>query len=136
MVLLLVLFAASSLVINEVCYDPPGPDGGAEFVEIFNPASRTVPLDGARLEFANGCVANLSASRVSYSEAPNRRMHLWSNRGYAAIDFGNRSVNVVPFDEVLMTNPTQLPFRGNQPGIEIFVFGMAIVALLLFVGFM
>ena len=54
MVLLLGLVAASSLVINEVCYDPPGADGGAEFVEIFNPAGEAVPLDGARLEFANG----------------------------------------------------------------------------------
>ncbi len=49
----------------------------------------------ARLEFADGCVANLSASRVSYSEAPNRRMHLWSAEGFAAIDFGDRSVRVV-----------------------------------------
>ena len=54
MVLLLGLIVASSLVINEVCYDPPGADGGAEFVEIFNPAAETVPLHGARLEFANG----------------------------------------------------------------------------------
>ena len=54
MVLLLGLLAASSLVINEVYYDPPGPDGGAEFVEIFNPAGETVSLAGARLEFANG----------------------------------------------------------------------------------
>jgi predicted dehydrogenase len=49
----------------------------------------------ARLEFGDGCVANLSASRISYSAAPNRRMHLWSARGFAAIDFGNRSVSVV-----------------------------------------
>ena len=49
----------------------------------------------ARLEFADGCVANLSASRVSYSTSPNRCMHLWSAEGFAAIDFGNRTVNVV-----------------------------------------
>lgn len=49
----------------------------------------------ARLEFADGCVANLSASRVSFSEAPNRRMHLWSAEGFAEIDFGKRSVKVV-----------------------------------------
>jgi predicted dehydrogenase len=49
----------------------------------------------ARLEFADGTVANLSASRVSYSPAPNRRMHLWSDRGFAAIDFGNRALAVV-----------------------------------------
>ena len=49
----------------------------------------------ARLEFADGCVANLSALRVSYSDAPHRRMHLWSDEGFAAIDFGNRTVQVV-----------------------------------------
>jgi predicted dehydrogenase len=55
----------------------------------------------ARLEFADGCVANLSASRVSFSEAPNRRMHLWSPEGFAEIDFGRRSVKVVtPCDAV------------------------------------
>jgi predicted dehydrogenase len=55
----------------------------------------------ARLEFADGCVANLSASRVSYSEAPNRRMNLWSAQGFAAIDFGDRSVRVVtPSEQV------------------------------------
>ena len=49
----------------------------------------------ARLEFADGCVANLSASRVSFSEAPNRRMHLWSAEGFAEIDFGKRGVKIV-----------------------------------------
>jgi predicted dehydrogenase len=55
----------------------------------------------ARLEFGDGCVANLSASRVSYSATPNRRMHLWSTRGFAAIDFGDRSVNVVTPSEII-----------------------------------
>ncbi len=49
----------------------------------------------ARLEFASGAVANLSASRISYSENPNRRMQLWSVDGFAAIDFGQREVQVV-----------------------------------------
>jgi predicted dehydrogenase len=49
----------------------------------------------ARLEFAGGAVANLSASRLSFSAAPNRRMHLWSQRGFAHIDFGNKSLHVV-----------------------------------------
>ncbi len=49
----------------------------------------------ARLEFADGSVANLSASRVSYSTAPHRRMHLWSDEGFAAIDFGDRTLHVV-----------------------------------------
>ena len=47
----------------------------------------------ARLEFANGCVANLSASRVS--RATIRRMQIWSDTGYAEVDFGNRAARVV-----------------------------------------
>jgi predicted dehydrogenase len=49
----------------------------------------------ARLEFADGSVANLNASRCSYSQAPLRRMHLWSADGFAAIDFGNRAATLV-----------------------------------------
>jgi predicted dehydrogenase len=55
----------------------------------------------ARLDFADGTVANLAASRVSYSGAPNRQMHLWSERGFAAIDFGNRTLHVVTPSEAV-----------------------------------
>ena len=56
----------------------------------------------ARLEFANGCVANLSASRVSFSPAPKRQMQIWSEQGFAALDFGNRTASLVsPCDAVL-----------------------------------
>ncbi len=56
----------------------------------------------ARLEFSDGCVANLSASRVSFTAAPRRQMQLWSERGFAAIDFGTRTANVVhPCEAVL-----------------------------------
>jgi predicted dehydrogenase len=61
------------------------------------------PLDAAqaRLEFSDGAVANLSASRVSYSPAPTRRMHVWGSDAFAAIDFGNRTASVVqPCDDV------------------------------------
>lgn len=44
----------SALVLNEICYDPPGADGGAEFVELWNPGMAPVSLAGVRLEFANG----------------------------------------------------------------------------------
>ena len=39
----------------------------------------------ARLAFDNGCVAVLSASRVSYQSE--RRMQIWSRWGFAALDF-------------------------------------------------
>lgn len=47
----------------------------------------------ARLEFESGCVANLSASRVSDGQV--RRMQVWSAAGYADIDFAARDVKFV-----------------------------------------
>lgn len=48
------IWAFAALVINEVCYDPPGADGGAEFVELWSTGPGIVDLAGVRLEFANG----------------------------------------------------------------------------------
>jgi predicted dehydrogenase len=54
----------------------------------------------ARLEFANGCVANLSASRVSFK--PLRVMQVWSERGCVSLDFATRcAVTVHPVSEIL-----------------------------------
>ncbi len=48
---------AAELLLNEVLYDPPGADGGAEFVELLNVGAETADLAGVRLEFANGAAA-------------------------------------------------------------------------------
>lgn len=53
----------------------------------------------ARVTFASGCVAALSASRVA--RQPARRMQVWSPSGYAAVDFADRSAALVrPSPEV------------------------------------
>jgi predicted dehydrogenase len=53
----------------------------------------------ARLEFDNGCVVNLSASRVSYQST--RQMQVWSARGFAQLDFATRCATLVePIDMV------------------------------------
>jgi predicted dehydrogenase len=57
-------------------------------------------LAHARLEFESGCVANLSASRVSFETA--RRMQIWSPRAYANVDFGARTTTVVQPSEALL----------------------------------
>ena len=64
----------------------------------------------ARLEFANGCVANLSASRVSYTTAPQRQMQVWSEQGFVAIDFGTRSANAVRPSEAVRRR--EFDYRG------------------------
>jgi predicted dehydrogenase len=53
----------------------------------------------AHLEFADGCVASVSASRVS--AAPARRMHLWGAEGYASLDFARRRLTLVQPSEQL-----------------------------------
>ena len=61
----------------------------------------------ARLEFANGCVANLSASRTSF--VANRSMHIFSQQGFFGLDFASGAVKtVLPSDEV----------RQGQHGFE------------------
>lgn len=47
----------------------------------------------ARLTFANGCVAEVTASRAS--ARPQRHMHIWGPEGYAALDFAKRQVALV-----------------------------------------
>ena len=54
----------------------------------------------ARLEFQCGCVATLSASRVSYEAV--RRMSVWTPRAFAAVDFAARTSTLVRPDAALV----------------------------------
>jgi predicted dehydrogenase len=47
-----------------------------------------IDIANARLEFANGCVANVTSSRVSVKSE--RRMRIFQPHGYASVDFQNR----------------------------------------------
>ncbi len=54
----------------------------------------------ARVEFDNGTVANLTASRASYAAL--RKMRIWSTEGYASLDFAARTATLVqPSDQFL-----------------------------------
>ena len=57
-------------------------------------------LAHARLEFANGCVANLSASRVSFQ--PQRTLNVYADRAFAALDFTAGTAKIVRPDERLL----------------------------------
>lgn len=52
-----------------------------------------------RLHFADGCVAEVTASRAS--PAPARRMNVWAPEGYARVDFAKRSLALVQPSEPL-----------------------------------
>ena len=77
-------------------------------------------IANARLEFENGCVASLSASRVSYENV--RRMHAWSADGFAAIDFAARTLTTVHPSETLLNRqfdigqltPQQLDYQRTH----------------------
>src|SRR5207302_1282073 len=56
-------------------------------------------IANARLLFANGCVANVTASRVSC--APQRKMRIWSPEGYASVDFAKRCLTLIQPSEEL-----------------------------------
>ncbi|MBM3998763.1 MAG: Gfo/Idh/MocA family oxidoreductase [Planctomycetes bacterium] len=47
----------------------------------------------ARITFANGCVANLSASRLSLTSE--RRMRFFSRDAYVAVDFGQKTARAI-----------------------------------------
>ncbi len=71
-------------------------------------------IANARVEFDDGCVANLSASRVSYVAA--RKLRLWGAEGYATLDFATRQGTLVHPSEQLRQG--QLDLAGldlSQP---------------------
>jgi predicted dehydrogenase len=54
--------------------------------------THSVDIANARLTFANGCVANLTASRVSPQSV--RKLRLFQPDGYFSIDFQSQSVTI------------------------------------------
>jgi predicted dehydrogenase len=54
----------------------------------------------ARLTFSCGCVASLSASRISHEAV--RKMQVWAARAYANIDFAARTTTLVRPSETLL----------------------------------
>jgi predicted dehydrogenase len=51
----------------------------------------------ARLEFENGCIAHVTASRIT--RHPKRRLRVWAPEGYAGIDFVTRKLTLVQQSE-------------------------------------
>ena len=54
--------------------------------------SDSVDIANARIQFANGCVANVTASRISQRKM--RKMRLFQKSGYIAIDFSEGTAEV------------------------------------------
>lgn len=58
----------------------------------------------SRLEFEDGTVVDLSASRIS--QQPSRRLRLWSPDGYASVDFSTRQTTILRPTEALRRGET------------------------------
>jgi predicted dehydrogenase len=54
--------------------------------------TESTDIANARLEFENGCVANVTASRVSAKTE--RKMRIFQNDAYISVDFHNRVLNI------------------------------------------
>jgi predicted dehydrogenase len=70
----------------------------------------------ARLAFKNGCIADLTASRVH--PAVRRRMDIWSRSGSVSVDFGAREVVCYRPSETLLYGTSPLD-RAREPGADI-----------------
>ncbi|MCG8585511.1 MAG: Gfo/Idh/MocA family oxidoreductase, partial [Pirellulales bacterium] len=54
-----------------------------------------------RIKFANGCIAELTASRASYESR--RSMQVWTARGFTEVDFATNSAKIVEPSEAVAT---------------------------------
>lgn len=64
--------------------------------------SETADIANARIEFDNGCVANLTASRISLKKM--RKMRLFQRDAYIGIDFLEKKTEVIRMKEPGMQN--------------------------------
>ena len=67
-------------------------------------ASKTPDIASARIEFSNGCVANLTASRFSMKKM--RKSRFFQKNAYVAVDFLKKNFEVIQMKDI--TNPDPL----------------------------
>ncbi len=85
--------------------------------------TKLVDIANARLEFENGTIANVTASRVSQSAT--RKFRVFQQNQYLSIDFGSGDVNLTtktggdwPLDLSTVTDPKQLPLELEHWSLE------------------
>ena len=74
----------------------------------------TEDIANARLEFQNGCVANITSSRIS--DKAMRKIRLFSDEGYASIDTGEKSARFYKTTPQLAEALSRLP-KDREPSI-------------------
>jgi predicted dehydrogenase len=66
--------------------------------------SHNIDIANARLKFQNGCVANVTASRISLKKM--RKMRIFQNNAYISIDFSTNK------SEIFRLTDETIPFEG------------------------
>ncbi len=64
-----------------------------------NVLSKTEDIANARLQFENGCVANLSASRLSLKKA--REIRIFQDNAYLSLDFMNQAGHLIKKTDII-----------------------------------
>ncbi|GBL27725.1 hypothetical protein EMGBS8_16730 [Verrucomicrobiota bacterium] len=77
--------------------------------------TKTEDIANARLAFRNGCVANLSASRVSQKK--NREIRVFQTGGYASIDFMGQKGHTVRVDRRSKAASPRKRFPSRRPSL-------------------
>ena len=87
-----------------------------------------IDIANARIEFANGCVANLTASRTSTASL--RRLRVFQHHEYISVDFGDRRVGISRRREALVEGeePIDTETLQQPPGDALMTEIMAFVA--------
>jgi predicted dehydrogenase len=75
--------------------------------------SRKVDIANVRLQFPGGCVANLTASRVSTERV--RKLRLFQPRQYISLDYTRQDGAVFTVDEKRNIFPSRLPVVRKEP---------------------
>lgn len=81
----------------------PVVDVKATGLTVFGPHEDIVET---RLTFANGCVANLTASRASFN--PSRHMEVFSDAGFVGVDFTSRMVKSIVADDIVKSGVSEV----------------------------
>ncbi|MEO7177135.1 MAG: Gfo/Idh/MocA family oxidoreductase, partial [Saprospiraceae bacterium] len=70
---------------------------GSEVVKVHasgvSVVSETEDICNARIEFANGCIANITASRISFKKM--RKMRLFQKNAYISLDFLEKEAQII-----------------------------------------
>ncbi len=80
---------------------------------ISHPVVRKVDIANVRLHFPNGCVANLTASRVSTERV--RKLRLFQPRQYLSLDYARQDLTIFSVDAARQIGFVQPPVEKKEP---------------------